>query len=234
MLCFLSGAGVAQASPDQASLCENAIVQASQRTGVPQRVLRAISLTETGRHDRGAMRPWPWAINLEGKGFWFDSREEALAFARRSLAAGRTSFDTGCFQVNYRWHGENFSSLEDMFVPDTGAIYAARFLRDLYSETGDWSAAAGAYHSRTPKYSQAYRARFDRILAEMDPLDLKPAEVQIEVAQGEPVRTRSRTKMTRRPLVISVGPGTPGPGARPNDGFVAAGGMVPERVVFSP
>ena len=30
-----------------------------------------------------------------------------------------------------------------MFDPDTGADYAARFLKSLYAERGDWSAAAG-------------------------------------------------------------------------------------------
>ena len=52
-----------------------------------------------------------------------------------------------------------------MFDQDVGAAYAARFLRDLYAERGDWSAAAGAYHSQTPHFASIYRARFDRILA---------------------------------------------------------------------
>ena len=66
------------------------------------------------------------------------------------MAAGRRSFDVGCFQINYHWHGHNFPSLEAMFDPDTGADYAARFLQSLYAERGNWSAAAGAYHSQTP------------------------------------------------------------------------------------
>ena len=73
--------------------------------GVPQDVLHAISLTETGRAQGGRLRPWPWAINREGKGFWFKNRDEALAFAKASLAEGRRSFDVGCFQINYHWHG---------------------------------------------------------------------------------------------------------------------------------
>ena len=46
---------------------------------MPQAVLHAIALTETGRPDGGRLRPYPWAINREGKGHWFASREEALA-----------------------------------------------------------------------------------------------------------------------------------------------------------
>ena len=147
------------------ALCERAIVQGAQRGGLPTEVLESISLAETGRLQDGKLRPWPWAINREGQGYWFASRDQALAFARQSLAEGRTSFDVGCFQINYRWHGQAFPSLEAMFDPDQGADFAARFLRDLYAEFGSWSGAAGAYHSRTPELASDYSARFDRILA---------------------------------------------------------------------
>src|SRR3954471_22170311 len=90
-----------------AEICERAIVEGARREGVPEGVLHAISLTETGRSQNGRFRPWPWAINREGKGYWFANSDEALAFARESLAAGRTSFDVGCFQINYFWHGRN-------------------------------------------------------------------------------------------------------------------------------
>ena len=132
---------------------------------MPQEVLHAISLTETGRPDGGRLRPWPWAINREGQGHWFGNRAEAFAFAQASLAAGRGSFDVGCFQINYHWHGHNFPSLEAMFDPEAGATYAARFLQSLYLERGSWLAAAGAYHSQTPSRASVYRARFERILA---------------------------------------------------------------------
>ena len=133
-----------------AQTCERAIVAGARDGGVPEGVLHAVSLTETGRAQNGRLRPWPWAINREGQGYWFRNREEALAFAKASVAAGRTSFDVGCFQINYFWHGRNFPSLEAMFDPETGADYAASFLRSLYQERGDWSAAAGAYHSQQP------------------------------------------------------------------------------------
>ena len=42
------------------------------------------------------------------------------------------------------------------------ATYAAGFLRRLSDETGSWSEAAGAFHSRTPEHAARYRALFDR------------------------------------------------------------------------
>lgn len=164
--------GPAAAGPEaDAALCDQAVISGTRGGAVPQDVLRAIALTETGRVVGGRLRAWPWAVNREGRGYWFATREEALAFARRSLAEGRDSFDLGCFQINYHWHGTNFDSLESMLDPGQGAAYAARFLGALYAERGTWSAAAGAYHSQTPEKADVYRARFDRVRSGVgDPL----------------------------------------------------------------
>lgn len=195
----------AEVSEREIARCERAIAGAGARN-VPQSVLHAISLTETGRMLNGRLRPWPWAINREGRGHWFSNREEALAFARRSVAEGRRSFDVGCFQINYHWHGHNFDSLEAMFDPDVGAAYAARFLDELYNEKRDWSAAAGAYHSRTPHYASKYRARFDRILANIDGTPIVVAAAsEAEAAPESPARVRaSRERMKKKPLVITI------------------------------
>jgi len=47
-----------------------------------------------------------------------------------------------------------------MFDPDINATYAAKYLTELYHETGSWAQAAGYYHSRTPEYAQRYAKRF--------------------------------------------------------------------------
>ncbi|PZQ52363.1 MAG: tail length tape measure protein [Rhodovulum sulfidophilum] len=211
----------AEDDPD-AALCEAAIVNGARRGGVPPEVLLGVALTETGRKSNGRIRPYPWAINREGKGYWFKSRDEAIAFARDSLAAGRRSFDVGCVQINYRWHGHAFPSLEDMFDPEWTATYAAQFLRTLYEERGSWSEAAGAYHSLTPDLAAIYRQRFDRLLADLGPGDLPDAETL--VARATPDARRSsrsaRREAQRRALAEQIAragpplPAAPGSVAR--------------------
>lgn len=192
----LAGAGLAAAAePDPADLCEAAIAAGARRGGVPVEVLHAVALTETGQHRDGEFRAWPWAINREGKGYWFKNRDEAIAFARKSLAEGRKSFDVGCVQINYRWHGHAFPSLEDMFDPQWTATYAAQFLRTLYEERGSWSEAAGAYHSLSPDLAAKYRARFDQVLAELEPGALTGAEALVAAARPE---TRYGSRQERR------------------------------------
>jgi hypothetical protein len=168
-------------------LCDQAAARASAASGVPLSVLRAIALTETGRTRDGSFRPWPWTVNMEGKGAWFDSFEEARDYVARRHAAGARSYDVGCFQINYRWHGQHFATLDQMFDPDANAAYAARFLGELYAEFGDWSRAAGAYHSRTPYFAAKYRQRFERIRGRLVAADGEDAPVALAAAPAEPV-----------------------------------------------
>ena len=162
---------VSAQNPSQ--LCDSAARAAANRTGVPVEVLFAITRTETGRKMNSAagLQPWPWAVNEGGKGQWFDSAEQAMRYAQNQILRGVTNIDIGCFQLNHRWHAQGFTSLEAMFDPLQNALYAAHFLQSNYEKTGDWSAAAGAYHSGTPEYATRYRRKFDQIIAALPPYD---------------------------------------------------------------
>ncbi len=161
LLLFLNLPAALQAAT--ADLCDAAAERVARETGVPRAVLMALTRTETGRSRAGALSPWPWTVNMEGQGKWFDSRSAARAYVERHRGRGAQSFDVGCFQINYRWHGAAFDSIDQMFDPLANARYAAAFLTRLHDELGDWSEAAGAYHSRTPDHARGYRIRFDRI-----------------------------------------------------------------------
>lgn len=163
----------------QSNVCDLAARIAASESGVPPSVLLSITRTETGRNVEGRLEPWPWAVNMEGHGRWFDSKDAALAYVFKAYKRGARSFDIGCFQINYRWHGANFQSIEDMFDPQKNANYAAAFLNRLYQESRSWNIAAGHYHSRSPKLAERYRKRFQGILANSSPNTLpKPRSRQ--------------------------------------------------------
>lgn len=197
--------------PDFAAICEHAAVQAARVSGVPVSVLKAISLTETGRKSAGRFRPWPWTVNMEGKGFWFDSYAEALDFARAEFDRGARSFDVGCFQINYKWHHEAFTSIEQMFDPLANALYAAEFLTSLYQKKGSWSEAAGAYHSLNPVHADPYQARFEvmraRFAAEDGvPLpDVSGTELAAATAGVDPALRREVIRINSFPLLRGGG-----------------------------
>lgn len=157
---------VAAAAPnDPALACDQAAQTAAQATGVPLDVLRAVTRTETGRGEGTGLQPWPWTVNMEGAGVWFDTADQAQVYVFRHFQSGARSFDVGCFQINYKWHGAAFSSIEEMFDPVKNARYAAGFLKKLHAELGGWDRAVGAYHSRTQAYAQRYLKRYEAIHA---------------------------------------------------------------------
>ncbi len=162
----LAGPGLPKGQ-NPAVLCDKAAEYAADRSQVPIQVLLAITRVETGRPSEGQVLPWPWAINLAGKGHWFSDASEAISFADSQLSEGEENFDVGCFQINLRWHGAQFASLEEVFDPQANAIYAAGFLTELYETEGSWPDAVAAYHSRTPEKAAAYLQKIEAVLADL-------------------------------------------------------------------
>ena len=146
---------------DAGRLCQAALATAEREAGLPPRLLAAIARVESGRRDpvSGAVQPWPWTINAEGRGSFYPDKPAAIAAVRALQAQGVRSIDIGCLQVNLRHHPQAFASLEEAFDPLANARYAARFLNELQLGRNDWMGAAGAYHSQTPAYAAPYRAR---------------------------------------------------------------------------
>ncbi len=157
-------------------LCDRAASDAAQASGVPIDILLAIARVESGRTAEGTLRPWPWTINADGKGTFYATKAEAVAAAEAHLTDGTGTFDIGCFQLNIRYHGEAFSTFEDMFDPEKNAVYAARFLNSLYKETGTWAAAVAAYHSRTPDLAQVYLDQVEAVLQTPGATDQPPLD----------------------------------------------------------
>ena len=175
----------APGSPSPGSQCRAAISAAERAHAIPAGLLLAIGLVESGRTDpqTGQRSPWPWAVNVEGRGALLDTREAALALVRQAEAAGTRSIDTGCLQVNHAHHPNAFASLEQSFDPMANADYAARFLKQLKEGVagGDWMKAAGFYHSQTPDRAESYRARVQTALGT---LSLTPRQPMPPPAPG--------------------------------------------------
>jgi hypothetical protein len=105
--------------------------------------MAAIGQVESGRHDpaSGALHPWPWTVDAEGQGAFYDSKPQAIAAVRGLQARGVRSIDVGCMQVNLLQHPDAFNSLEQAFDPMANADYAARFLVTLHGQMAAWPEA---------------------------------------------------------------------------------------------
>jgi hypothetical protein len=123
---------------------------------IPGGLLAAIGFTESGRTVTGQRTVWPWTVNAEGEGHFFDSKDAAVKFVEGKLADGVESIDVGCMQINLQQHPDAFTSLDDAFDPGVNVAYGADFLKALHGQTNGWLAAARRYHSATPEKGEPY------------------------------------------------------------------------------
>jgi hypothetical protein len=144
---------------DPAAVCETVIQEAQSRYRLPPGMLFAIGLVESGRADPAThrVRPWPWSVQADGQSRYFASRAEAVTWVLDARATGVASIDIGCMQINLLYHPQAFASVDAAFDPGANVDYAARFLVRLYADAGDWPAAIGFYHSRTPSLGLPYQ-----------------------------------------------------------------------------
>lgn len=168
-LTVLAAPAVAQEQSPFA-LCETSISQAEKLHRIPDKLMPAISRVESGRLDpaTGRVRAWPWTINVEGTGFYFDTKAQVIAAVQALQAKRPHSIDVGCMQVNLRHHPKAFANLDDAFDPAVNARYAGQFLASLFRQTGNWNLAAANYHSQDPERGEDYQRRvFGRVMAPM-------------------------------------------------------------------
>lgn len=191
-----------------AKLCTRHLPRYERQYGIPVHLLSAISSTETGRW-HSALKiavPWPWTINAEGKGYYFDSKQEAIAAARKLQARGIRSMDVGCMQVNLVHHPDAFANLDYAFDPETNIAYAAKFLNNLYQESGSWKQAASHYHSKTPSLGQQYVSRvfgsWHKIIEKV-----RDARLKTQVASNGVPAQQPAAQMPEKSNVMNVAAG---------------------------
>lgn len=143
------------------SACRRASVQTERAANLPPGIMLAIGRVESGRPDPVSddPEPWPWTVNRNGEGRYFDTEQNAIAWVTAQLRSGTRSIDVGCFQVNLLHHPRAFASLDAAFDPVTNAAFAARLLRRLYAQSGSWASAIALYHSSDPREGRRYSQR---------------------------------------------------------------------------
>jgi len=131
---------------------------AEQAGGLPTNLLISIGMVESGRADplTGQVAPWPWTVNADGEGRYFENKADAEAFVRLAESSGAHDVDVGCFQISLQSHPDAFATLDDAFDPAENANYAAGFLNQLKAVTGSWDAAIADYHSAEPDLGLPY------------------------------------------------------------------------------
>lgn len=210
--------GTAAVQPQR---CRQAISAAERAHGIPAHLLAAIARVESGRRDAasGTFNPWPWTINVDGAGSFYDTKTQAVAAALSMRPHVAKSIDVGCMQISLTYHPDAFASMEVAFDPSSNADYGARFLVSLYGKTGTWPKAVAMYHSATEELGAEYQRQVYAVLPE----EQKVAEVVAPSAPAAGALAGAWAATVNRSLLTS--------GLRPSLGRViplvtGAGGVV--------
>ena len=135
-------------SSANANLCKKYISRYEQEYNLPINLLMAVAIQESGKFNRHTQQkePYPWAVNVHGKGYYLDSKYELSSIVKQLNKHGVRSIDVGCMQINLRYHIHNFNSISDAIHPQNNIRYAAQLLRKYYDKYGNWKQAIANYH----------------------------------------------------------------------------------------
>ncbi len=139
---------------------------------IPPKLLEAIAFVESGVWQGGKRSVWPWTINVNGKGYTFTTKAEAIQAVRNFQKKGYESIDVGMMQINLKHHPKAFENLDDAFDPHKNVAYAATFLCKLYLKHGSWHQAVRHYHSGNPRINYMYLQRVLKAWANVKTVDL--------------------------------------------------------------
>lgn len=168
-------------------LCRSATRSVEQNKNIPSNLLRAISLTESGRwvEEDKANIAWPWTVASGSAGNFFSTKTEAIKHVRKLQAKGVTNIDVGCMQINLYYHPDAFKSLEEAFDPHHNAQYAGNFLARLFTQTKSWTQAAGRYHSSEPTKGMYYREKVIAFWNQSSKADRDETQYQAKVERKD-------------------------------------------------
>jgi hypothetical protein len=154
-------AGASDAQPWTVS---TTFAAAAAWAGIAPELLEAVTWIES--------RGWPWALNIEGVGFYPRSHPEAVTLLR--AAHGRA--DIGLAQIHYPLWGPVFELRpEDLLDPWINLHVAAWILRyAMDREPGSWG-GVGRYHSATPWRKWQYAREVAAVVRVLRPPPLPPA-----------------------------------------------------------
>lgn len=139
LICLLYNSQISEAY----NICDANMINAARKYNIPLPILYAVSMTEAGVKQTIQ----PYALNIDGYSIFPKTKLEALLLIKNAKKNGAKYIDVGCMQINIRYHGKKFKSLNDMLNPTLNINYAAKFLKTLYKKQNSWTIAVARYHT---------------------------------------------------------------------------------------
>jgi hypothetical protein len=153
---LLFGAGQARAES-----CLDYIMAAEKANRIPNGLLLAVSLVESGQGGY----PATFAINVRGRSVNARNELEATRWLRDGQGKLRNDVFAGCMQLSLSHHKQAFKPVENIVDPKSNVEYAARLLVRLRQDAGgSWSKAVARYNGSTGATAKSYQCKVQRQL----------------------------------------------------------------------
>jgi soluble lytic murein transglycosylase-like protein len=164
-LLLMSLFGGWSAAVARAADCLTPIAAAERHFHLPEGLLAAIALTESGQ---GGV-PQPWALNIAGQAISAPSYQAAAALLRDARGTPRRDVAIGCMQIHMSYHLDRIGEPELALDPVVNVWYGAAYLDELYRRYGNWISAIGHYHASDAEAQSSYRCGVARRLLKTAP-----------------------------------------------------------------
>ena len=128
--------------------CTKLINNIEKKYKIPNKLLEAISLTETGRTVDGKYVAWPWSLNISGESFFFKNEKDLLVLLEKKIKSQKN--------IDIGYHNKNFKNIEEISDPKKNIEWAALYLKKLFNKHNSWNKAIAKYHSSNPKRMKNY------------------------------------------------------------------------------
>ena len=127
---------------------------------VPADIFYSIALAESGRStNEFGFTVWPWALNINKKSFYPESKQAALVMIEQAISQGSDQFDVGLMQVSWRFHKTTFKAKAN-YALDVGANIraGAKIFSEFLSQADDVWQAVGFYNAGASKRATSIKA----------------------------------------------------------------------------
>lgn len=136
----------------------NLFEMAGQTWAIPTTLIKAIAKTESNYH--------PWAVNIAGRSYYPETREEALDLIRSAMAR-RKSVDIGIMQLNSWWLKRLKLTPEQILDPEPNILMGSWILAQELNRYGYHWKAVGSYHTPVDKNPERARQYASKVLSKL-------------------------------------------------------------------
>jgi hypothetical protein len=127
-----------------------------QEYGIDPHLLYSIALVESmSLWSDGKIRPWRWALNVDGKSYYPKTREDAANIISANMSSA-SNIDIGAMQISLRHHKDKVQCPLDLLDIENNIRVGAQILRVALDSTDNPIIGIGRYHSWSNSKAKEY------------------------------------------------------------------------------